>query len=80
MPGPASRLYAQNVVNVITLMTNEGAFSPDFDDEIVAGMCLTHAGEIRNAMLLGLVSGQEVPGLEVPGHDEHGHDEHGGSR
>jgi NAD(P) transhydrogenase subunit alpha len=45
MPAPASRLYAQNVVNVITLMTRGGAFDPDFDDEIVAGMCVTHAGK-----------------------------------
>jgi NAD(P) transhydrogenase subunit alpha len=49
MPGPASRLYAQNVVNVLLLMTREGVFAPDFDDEIVAAMCLTHAGEERTA-------------------------------
>ena len=49
MPGPASRLYAQNVVNVLLLMTREGEFAPDFDDEIVAAMCLTHAGEERTA-------------------------------
>ena len=38
MPGPASRLYAQNVVNLLTLMTHEGAFAPDFEDEVVAGL------------------------------------------
>jgi len=53
MPGPASRLYAQNVVNLVTLMTRtseEGAssFAPDFDDEIVAGACVTHEGAIRH--------------------------------
>ena len=48
MPGPASRLYAQNVVNLVTLMTREGAFSPDFDDEIVAGSCVTHEGAVRH--------------------------------
>jgi NAD(P) transhydrogenase subunit alpha len=42
MPGPASRLYAQNIVNLVTLMTHDGAFAPDFDDEIVAGSCVTH--------------------------------------
>ena len=55
MPGPASRLYAQNIVNLVTLMTTraqEGdgdgaaAFAPDFDDEIVAGSCVTHEGRI----------------------------------
>jgi NAD(P) transhydrogenase subunit alpha len=46
MPGPASRLYAQNIVNLLTLMTTEGEFAPDFDDEIVAGAAVTHAGRI----------------------------------
>jgi NAD(P) transhydrogenase subunit alpha len=54
MPGPASRLYAQNVVNLVTLMTetsdDEGGarFAPDFEDEIVAGSCVTHEGVIRH--------------------------------
>ena len=42
MPAPASRLYAQNVVNVIQLMTRDGMFDPDLNDEIVAGMLVTH--------------------------------------
>jgi NAD(P) transhydrogenase subunit alpha len=42
MPGPASRLYAQNVLNIVLLMTRERRFDPDFGDEIVAGMCVTH--------------------------------------
>ena len=49
MPGPASRLYAHNIVNVVLLMTRDGQFAPNFEDEIVAGMCLTHAGELRGA-------------------------------
>jgi H+-translocating NAD(P) transhydrogenase subunit alpha len=52
MPGPASRLYAQNVVSLLTLMTGSTdagpAFAPDFDDEIVAGSCVTHDGEVRH--------------------------------
>jgi len=55
MPGPASKLYAQNIVNIVTLMTvqaeEEGgaaSFAPDFDDEIVIGACVTHDGEIRH--------------------------------
>ncbi|MGZ4632278.1 MAG: NAD(P) transhydrogenase subunit alpha [Actinomycetes bacterium] len=50
MPGPASRLYAQNVVNLVTLMTvstaDGASFAPDFDDEIVAGSCVTHDGAV----------------------------------
>jgi H+-translocating NAD(P) transhydrogenase subunit alpha len=48
MPGPASRLYSQNVVNLVTLMTRDGAWAPDFDDEIVAGSCVTHDGIVRH--------------------------------
>ena len=44
----ASRLYAKNIQNLIQLMTVEGAIQPDFDDEVVAGACLTHDGEIRH--------------------------------
>jgi H+-translocating NAD(P) transhydrogenase subunit alpha len=51
MPGPSSRLYAQNVVNLVTLMTatdDEGtpSFAPDPEDEIVAGACVTRDGAI----------------------------------
>jgi NAD(P) transhydrogenase subunit alpha len=44
----ASRLYAKNVANLVALMTEKGKVTPDFDDEVVAGACLTHAGEIRH--------------------------------
>ena len=49
MPSDASRLYAKNVANLIALMTVDGAVTPDFDDEVVAGACLTHGGEVRHA-------------------------------
>jgi len=46
MPGPASKLYAQNVVNLLTLMTHEGEFAPDHEDEVIAGAAVTHQGRI----------------------------------
>jgi NAD(P) transhydrogenase subunit alpha len=49
MPVDASRLYAKNVTNLLLLMTKDGAVAPDLDDEVVAGACLTHAGEVRHA-------------------------------
>ncbi|MBA2560274.1 MAG: NAD(P)(+) transhydrogenase (Re/Si-specific) subunit alpha, partial [Propionibacteriales bacterium] len=58
MPGPASRLYAQNVVNLVTLMTADGAFAPDFEDEIVAGTCVTHAGEVVHEATRETLEGQ----------------------
>jgi NAD(P) transhydrogenase subunit alpha len=48
MPAPASRLYAQNLLSLITLMTADGELAPDFDDEVVAGACVTHAGQIMH--------------------------------
>jgi H+-translocating NAD(P) transhydrogenase subunit alpha len=57
MPGPASRLYAQNIVNLVTLMTVEGAFAPDFDDEIVSGSCVTHDGQVWHQPTRELLEG-----------------------
>jgi H+-translocating NAD(P) transhydrogenase subunit alpha len=49
MPGPASSLLAQNIVNLLTLAAGEdGAWAPDFEDEIIAGACVTHDGEVRH--------------------------------
>ena len=49
LPGQASQLYATNVVNLLLLMHSDGELRPDFDDEIIAGCCVTHAGEVRHA-------------------------------
>ena len=49
MAAHASQLYAKNVENLLKLLvSDEGRLNLDFDDEIVAGACLTHDGEIRN--------------------------------
>ncbi|MCX6499882.1 MAG: NAD(P) transhydrogenase subunit alpha [Arthrobacter sp.] len=45
----ASRLYAKNVANLLALMTADGTVAPDFDDDVVAGACLTHGGAVRHA-------------------------------
>ncbi|MFM9877175.1 MAG: Re/Si-specific NAD(P)(+) transhydrogenase subunit alpha [Rhodoglobus sp.] len=44
----ASRLYAKNVANLVALMTTNGTVAPDFDDEVVAGACLTHDCTVRH--------------------------------
>ncbi|HSS67083.1 MAG TPA: NAD(P) transhydrogenase subunit alpha [Nocardioidaceae bacterium] len=59
MPGPASRLYAQNIVNVLTLMTADGVFAPDYDDEIVVGMSVTHDGTITHEATRQAVEAQQ---------------------
>ncbi|HVN11180.1 MAG TPA: Re/Si-specific NAD(P)(+) transhydrogenase subunit alpha [Kineosporiaceae bacterium] len=56
MPVDASRLYAKNVTNLLLLMTKDGVVTPDFDDEVVAGTCLTKAGEVRHAPTAALLA------------------------
>ena len=49
MAQDASALYAKNLSNLLELLLDEeGKLKLDFEDEIVAGACLTHEGEIRN--------------------------------
>jgi NAD(P) transhydrogenase subunit alpha len=65
MPGPASRLYAQNIVNIVTLMTrttDDGvpAYAPDFEDEIVVGSCVTHDGVVRHEATRNALEGGTV--------------------
>jgi NAD(P) transhydrogenase subunit alpha len=62
MPVDASRLYAKNVANLLLLMTKDGAVTPDFDDEVVAGTCLTHAGEVRHAPTAQLLAEPQIGG------------------
>jgi H+-translocating NAD(P) transhydrogenase subunit alpha len=42
----ASQLYARNIQSLLELMIDEGALKLDFDDEIIAGACVTRGGEI----------------------------------
>jgi H+-translocating NAD(P) transhydrogenase subunit alpha len=47
MPEHASRLYAKNIDNLLALMvTEEGDLELDFEDEVIAGACITRGGEI----------------------------------
>ncbi|HEY1358464.1 MAG TPA: Re/Si-specific NAD(P)(+) transhydrogenase subunit alpha [Thermoleophilaceae bacterium] len=47
MPDHASQLYSKNVQNLVELMVSEeGALELDFEDEIIAGACITRDGEI----------------------------------
>jgi NAD(P) transhydrogenase subunit alpha len=45
----ASQLYAKNIENLLGLLVSEeGELKLDFEDEIVAGACITHGGEITH--------------------------------
>jgi H+-translocating NAD(P) transhydrogenase subunit alpha len=44
----ASQLYARNIQSLLELMVVDGELKLDFDDEIIAGACITRGGEIVN--------------------------------
>ena len=47
MPSDASKLYGKNILNYLQLLTTkEGALNLNWDDDLVKGSCITHAGAI----------------------------------
>ena len=60
MPTHASFLLARNVANVVGLIGPGGALAPDWDDEIVSGMCVLRQGTAvapAAVQLLGAAAG-----------------------
>lgn len=56
MPAQASQLYASNVVNLLLHMASDGKLTPDLDDDIVSGACVTHDGKVHHAPTRELMS------------------------
>ena len=57
MPVSASEMFAKNLFNFIGPSIRDGVLSLDWQDEVLAGTALTHAGEVRHAgvrQVLGL--------------------------
>jgi H+-translocating NAD(P) transhydrogenase subunit alpha len=46
MPDHASSLYSRNVQSLLDLMVREGELTLDFEDEVIAGACITRDGQI----------------------------------
>ena len=69
MPLHASFLYSRNIAEFLALLVKDGEFAPDFDDEIVAGTCVTHGGQVlprpdpRPARRSGHVNGGDILSL-----------------
>ncbi len=56
MPSDASKLYARNLLNFLKLiLSKEGKLDINFNDDIVAGACITHNGEIVNQRVKGML-------------------------
>ena len=47
-PVHASEMYARNLYNFLELSLKDGVLTLDWDDELIAKTCVTHAGEIRH--------------------------------
>ncbi|OBA61309.1 NAD(P) transhydrogenase subunit alpha [Mycobacterium sp. 1100029.7] len=45
MPEHASELYSKNITALLDLLVTDGKLAPDFDDEVIAGSCVTRAGD-----------------------------------
>ena len=58
-PVHASEMYSRNLYNFLELSLKDGALNLDWNDELIAKTCVTHAGEIRNEAAKKLV--EEAP-------------------
>src|SRR5690606_31221796 len=45
-PQDASRMYAKNMLNLLSIMIKDGEISLNFDDDIIKGSCITHGGSV----------------------------------
>ena len=69
MPEHASSLYARNVQSLLELLIDEdGSVNLDFDDEIIAGACITRDGEIVHEAARKTVeaAGGSAPAASAP--------------
>ncbi len=54
MAAHASQLYAKNIENLLGLLIDEeGKLTLDFDDDVIAGACITHGGAIKSERAAG---------------------------
>lgn len=50
IPVHASQMFSKNVETLLKELVQEGELSLDFSDEVLAGTCVSHAGEIKHAL------------------------------
>jgi NAD(P) transhydrogenase subunit alpha len=51
VPTTSSQMLARNVAAIVALLVKDGELHLDFEDEVVAGACAIHAGEVRSPQL-----------------------------
>ena len=57
VPRAASTAYARNVAALVTYFTKSGSFAVDFDDEVQAGLVITHAGRVVHPAVRAMLEG-----------------------
>jgi NAD(P) transhydrogenase subunit alpha len=56
VPTHASQMFSRNMLTFLQHLIKDGNLKLDFQDELTAGACVTHAGEIRHAGARALVA------------------------
>jgi NAD(P) transhydrogenase subunit alpha len=51
----ASSLYSRNIAALFNEFVKDGELILDFEDEVVAGSCVTHDGEVVNERVKALL-------------------------
>jgi NAD(P) transhydrogenase subunit alpha len=66
MPTHASFLYSRNVANILTVLSAEGRFAPDYADEIVIGTCVLRDGAVAHGPTAELLGRPHTPITPAP--------------
>ena len=58
-PSDASKVYSKNVLNFLKLVIDkDGSLQLDFNDDLVKGTCIAHAGSITNERVQSMITPQ----------------------
>jgi H+-translocating NAD(P) transhydrogenase subunit alpha len=57
VPRAASAAYSRNVTALVTYLTKDGALAIDLDDEVQAGLVVTHGGRVVHPAVRALLEG-----------------------
>ena len=61
MPFHASQMYSKNVSNLLALLMPKGELVINFDDDIIAGTCITQNGQVVHAATQKVMQPAPVP-------------------
>jgi NAD(P) transhydrogenase subunit alpha len=62
IPANASQLYSRNILNLLKLMLKDGQFTPDFNDEVLAGCCVARDGAVVHPRVQQILGSTTVVG------------------